>query len=158
WWEHAVRYSRQAGNRALDRSAAREALTHFEQARVALQELPDRRQWTEQRIDLCFEQRRALYPLGEFPLVAEGLSKARALAEGLGDQRRLGLVLGYLAILYSLRGEHARAIEAGEKARTVAEAVGDLELRVVASNYLGQALWYGGDLRRAAESVRTMIA
>jgi predicted ATPase len=35
-WGEAAGYSRLAGNRALDRSAAREALAHFEQARIAL--------------------------------------------------------------------------------------------------------------------------
>ncbi len=39
-WDKAVRYGRQAGTRALDRSALREALAAFEQARVALQSCP----------------------------------------------------------------------------------------------------------------------
>ena len=155
-WDKAVRYGRQAGTRALDRSAAREALAAFEQARAALQELPESRERTEQLIDLCFEQRNALLPLGEFARLGEVLNEARALAEGLGDQRRLGWALGYLAHLQSLLGEHARAIEAAERACAIAEAVGDLGLRVVANYYLGQALWYrrrpapGGRALRAA--------
>jgi class 3 adenylate cyclase/tetratricopeptide (TPR) repeat protein len=157
-WDQAVGYGRQAGTRALDRSALRDALTHFDQARVALQELPESREWTEQRIDLCFKQRNALYPLGEFARVSEVLSETHALAVGLGDQRRLGWVLSYQAIHYSLLGEHARAIEAGQSARAIAEAVGDLGLRVIATNYFGQALWYAGNPRRAAEPARTVIA
>ena len=65
-WDKAVWYSRQAGARALDRSAAREALAHFEQARAALRELPESRERTAQLIDLCFEQRSALVAIGEF--------------------------------------------------------------------------------------------
>ena len=121
-------------------------------------ELPESRERTEQRIDLCFEQRNALWPLGEFARLGEVLNEARALAEGLGDQRRLGWALAYLALLYSVLGEHARAIEAGERACAIAEAVGDLGLRVVANYYLGLALWYAGDPRRAAEPVRAAIA
>ncbi len=83
-WDKAVRYGRQAGTRALDRSAAREALAHFEQARAALRELPESRERTEQFIDLCFEQRNALHALGEFARVGEVLNEGRALAEGLG--------------------------------------------------------------------------
>ncbi len=157
-WDQAVRYGRQAGTRALDRSAAREALAHFEQARAALRELPESQERTEQLIDLCFEQRNALVPLGEFARLGEVLNEARALAEGLGDQRRLGWALGYLAFLYSLLGEHARAIDAADGARAVAEAVGDLGLRVVADFYLGIALWLAGDLRRAADALRAAIA
>ncbi len=157
-WDKAVRYSRQAGTRAHDRSALREALAAFDQARVALQELPESRARTEQRIDLCVEQRTALMPLGEFARLGEVLGEARALAEGLGDQRRLGRALAYQAHLQGLRGEHARAIEAGERACAIAEAVGDLGLRVVANYYLGLTLWNAGDPRRAAEPVRTVIA
>ena len=157
-WEKAVRYSRQAGNRALDRSALREALAHFEQARAALRELLENRERTEQRIDLCFEQRNALHALGEFARQGEVLNEARALAEGLGDQRRLGWALAYQAHLYTLLGEHARAIEAGQSACAIAEAVGELGLRVVANYYLGHAQWYAGDLRRAADALRAAIA
>ena len=141
-WDKAVRYSRRAGNRALDRSALREALAAFEQARVALQELPDSHERTEQRIDLCFEQRSALHPLGEFARLGEALSEARALAERHGDQRRLGWALGYLAFHYTILGEYARSIEAGERACVVAEAVGDLGLRIVTNYHLGAALWW----------------
>jgi len=157
-WDKAVRYGRHAGTRALDRSAAREALAHFDQARVALQELPESRERTEQLIDLCFEQRTALMSLGEFARLGEVLDEGRALAESLGDRRRLGWALGYQAALSSLLGEHARSIEAGENACAIAEAVGDLGLRVVANYYLGQALWFAGDPSRAADPVRTAIA
>ena len=157
-WDQAVRYGRQAGTRALDRSAAREALAHFEQARAALRELPESRERTEQLIDLCFEQRSALVPLGEFARLGEVLNEGRALAHRLDDQRRLGSALAYQAGLQSFLGEPARAIEAGERACTIAEAVGDLGLRVVANYYLGQALWWSGDPRRAAEPLRAVIA
>jgi class 3 adenylate cyclase/tetratricopeptide (TPR) repeat protein len=157
-WDQAVRYGRQAGTRALDRSAAREALAHFEQARGALRELPESQEWTEQLIDLCFDQRSALFPLGDFARLGEVVNEARVLAQSLGDQRRLGWAFGYLAMQYNLLGEHARAIEAGESARAIGEAVGDLGLRVVANYYLGLALWYAGDSRRAADAPRVAIA
>ncbi len=157
-WDKAVRYGRQAGTRALDRSALREALTHFDQARVALRELPESRERTEQLIDLCLELRHALYALGEFARVGQVLNEGRALAEGLGDQRRLGWVLGYLAPQHSLLGEHARAIEAGESACAIAEAIGELGLRVVANFYLGLALSWSGDPGRAADAEGAAIA
>jgi len=157
-WEKVVLYARKAGNRALDRSAAREALAHFEQARSALDELPESRQRAEQTIDLCFEQRTALHLLGELARQGEILGESRALAERLNDQRRLGWILAYQANPYNLRGEHALAIDTAKRARTIAEALGDLGLRVASSHYLGEALWQAGDLRRAAEPLRAMIA
>jgi len=157
-WAQAVRYGRQAGTRALDRSAAREALAHFEQARDALRELPECQERTEQLIDLCFDQRSALFSLGDFAQLGEVVNEARVLAQRLGDQRRLGWAFGYLAILYNLLGEHARAIEAGESARVIGEKVDDLGLRVVANYYLGLALWYAGDPRRAGDATLMAIA
>ncbi len=158
-WDKAVRYGRQAGTRALGRSAAREALAHFEQARAALRELPESRGRTEQLIDLCFDQRNALLPFfGELERVGEVLNEARALAERLGDQRRHGWALGYLAFVYTLLGELARAIDTADGARTIGEGVGDLGLRVVANYYLGMACWHAGDLQRAAAAQRVAIA
>ena len=157
-WDKAVSYSRQAGKRALDRSAPREALAHFDQARAALQELPDSRERTEQLIDLCTEQRNALFPLGDFARLGQVLGEARALAEALGEQRRLGWALGYLSANSNLLGEHARAVEAGERAFAIADGTDDLGLRVFASYYLGQALWWSGDPHRAAVPVRRAIS
>jgi hypothetical protein len=51
-WDKAVLYCRQAGVKAFVRSASREAGAYFEQALVALQHLPDRRDTQEQAIDL----------------------------------------------------------------------------------------------------------
>ena len=158
-WDQAVRYNRQAGNRALDRSVLREALAHFDQARAALEELPANRRRTEQLIDLCFAHRNTLFPLGEFSRLAEVLVEARALAERLGDQRRLARSLVYQTSLRSvILGEHAGAIEAGQGACAIAEAVGDLGLRVTARYFLGQALWLAGDLRAAVETLRVAVA
>jgi class 3 adenylate cyclase/tetratricopeptide (TPR) repeat protein len=157
-WDKAVRYSRKAGTRALDRSALRDALAAFEQARVALRELPDDREWTEQRIDLCFAQRNALFPLGELARLGEVLNEARALARRLGDQRRLGWALAYQALLHSVLGEPVEAIEAGESACAISEAVDDLGLRVVANYHLGVGLLFAGDPRRAAAPLRAAMA
>jgi tetratricopeptide (TPR) repeat protein len=157
-WDRAIRYARQAGNRALDRSAPREALAHFEHARAALRELPESQERTEQLIDLYFEQRSALLAIGEFARLGEVVNEARALADGLGDQRRLGRTLGYLAVHYIILAEHARAIEAARSACAIAEAIGDLGMRVVANLYLGQALWFAGDPQQGVEPLRTVIA
>ncbi len=150
-WDRAVGYGRRAGARAFDRSAAREALIHFEGARVALQELPENPERTRQLIELCFEQRNALFALGEFVEMGNVLDEARSLAESVGDRRSLGWALAYAAHRHSFLGEHPQAIEAGENARSIAEEVGDLGLRVVANYYLGQAFWFAGDPRRGGQ-------
>jgi class 3 adenylate cyclase/DNA-binding IscR family transcriptional regulator len=51
-WEKAVTYSREAGNKALARSANREAVACFEQAIAALGHLPESRTTLEQAVDM----------------------------------------------------------------------------------------------------------
>jgi len=157
-WEKAALYCRQAGTRALDRSASRESLTHFEQAHAALRELPESRQRIEQRIDVCFDQRNALVALGEFVRLGQVVDEGRELAESIGDQQRRGWALGYLSVRHNFLGEHARAIEAARSACAIAETVDHLGLRLAANYFLAQALWFSGALPEAADRLRTVIA
>jgi predicted ATPase len=82
-WEKAVTYLRQAGAKALVHSAYREAVSCFEQALTALHPLPDPRQKLERGIDLRFELRQSLFPLGELARVFGYLREA----EDLGLER-----------------------------------------------------------------------
>ena len=103
-WDKAVTYGRQAGARAVERSALREAAEAFEQALAALQHLPDNRATREQAIDLCFDLRNALHPLHEERQLLTHLRQAEPLAEALGDQRRLGHLAGYLSVCLRHQG------------------------------------------------------
>ncbi len=109
-------------------------------------------------MDLCFEQRNALHPLGEFVRQAEVLNEARTLAEALGDQQRLGQTLGYQANLCCILGEIARAIEVGERACAIAEEVGDLGVRVGANYHRGVALFHAATCAGRPTPWRTAIA
>jgi predicted ATPase len=102
-WDKALTYSRQAGARAMARSAYREAVTAFEQALVALQHLPEDQDTLAQAIDVRFDLRLALVPLGEYGRIFDALRDAERLAEALGDQRRLGWATVHM-INYTLHG------------------------------------------------------
>src|SRR5215471_3488254 len=93
-WDKAVSYSREAGSKAMGRFACREALTFFDRALSSLERIPTSRQIVQQTIDLRLDLRNALFPLEEFERLLENLRTAESLAEGLGDQRRLGRVSG----------------------------------------------------------------
>ena len=64
-WDKALAYCRQAGGRAIARSAYREAVAYFEQALAALAHLPEPHETLAQAIDLRFDLRNALLPLDE---------------------------------------------------------------------------------------------
>ena len=92
-WDKALAYCRQAGEKAMARSAHREAVGYFEQALSALPHLPEQRDTREQAIDLRLALRSALHAVWRLLGVSwRVLREAEALAEALDDPRRLGQV------------------------------------------------------------------
>ena len=129
-WEKALHYSRQAGARALARSANQEAVTYFEGALAALQHLPDSPERRAQAIDLRFDLRMALLPLGAFARIFALLQEAIALAEAGHDQQRLGLAYRYLITQFLNMGDPVRALEVGQRALALATRLDDVALQI----------------------------
>ena len=165
-WEKAVAYFRQAGARAVTRSAYREAVTCFEQALVALKHLPEHRGAIEQALDLRLDLRHALFPLGEFGWMLDHLREAETLAATLGDQRRQRQVTSYMtqdfrawgiANLQLLMGDHDRAVASGQRALALATTTGDFARQVMANYLLGEACHALGDYRQALDFMRKNV-
>ena len=157
-WEKAVVYCRQAGVRAEARSAHHEAVACFEQALVALAQLPERRDTLEQAIDLRCDLHNALHPLGEQARLFDHLREAEALAERLGDDQRLGRIASYQCLYFSAMGEPDRAIAAGQRALALATTSSAFDVQVLAQAILGQAYYAGGDFRQALNVARRVMA
>jgi DNA-binding NtrC family response regulator/tetratricopeptide (TPR) repeat protein len=148
-WAAAVRYARQAGARAFDRSANREAVASFEQALDALGHLPPGPETLVEAIDIRLALRSALLQLAELPRIARSLREAETAAEALGDQERLAWVRTYLTIAHLFAGEPRAALAMGERALALAEEAGDVGLRASARTPLAHAHRERGDYRRA---------
>jgi tetratricopeptide (TPR) repeat protein len=150
-WDKALAYCRQAGEKALARSAHREAVGYFEQAVSALPHLPETRDTREQAIDLRLALRSALQPSGDFGRILPYLREAEALAEALDDPRRLGQVLAFLSVEFYFRGAHDQAIASGQRALALATASGAVVLHALANQYLGFTYHDQSDYRRAID-------
>jgi DNA-binding NtrC family response regulator/tetratricopeptide (TPR) repeat protein len=150
-WAKAHTYLHQAGTKAFTRCAHQEAAVCFDRALAALGRLPESRERNERTVDLRFDLRNTLQPLGEFGRILECLREAEALARTLGDQRRLGEASAYLTDYFRLMGDQDRAIEYGQRALAIADAVDAFPLRLRANTYLGQTYYTLGDYRRGAE-------
>jgi tetratricopeptide (TPR) repeat protein len=153
-WSAAVIYSRQAGRKALDRSAHREATRWFEQALAALDHLPRSRTSSEQAIDLRFDLREGLQPLMEFARVHRYLDEAQALAEAIDDRSRLAQALSHLVTSAWADGDWCRARELGEHALSLAAEQGEVSLQVGLNFRLGNSLWFSGDYQAAINHFR----
>jgi len=148
-WEQAVRYLRQAGAKALARSAYRNSTAHYEQALAALQHLPQTPRALEQAIDLRFDLRNSLHPAGELQRALAYLREAERLAQTLDDQQRLGWLSVYMSGHLWQTGDTTEALACAERAKVIAERLSDLPLHVAANFYVGQACFVLGDYRRA---------
>jgi tetratricopeptide (TPR) repeat protein len=153
-WGKAVSYCQQAGARAHDRAAFREAVTSFDQALQALAHLPDDSDIRRLAIDLRLAVYLPLRVLGENGRRLALLGEAEALALALDDGGRLGRVLALMAHARRQTGDHDGAMAAGQQALALAAALGESALQVQASYTLGVAYLAIGDFVRAAELLR----
>jgi class 3 adenylate cyclase/tetratricopeptide (TPR) repeat protein len=150
-WEKAADYLYRAGAKAFGRSALREASVRYDQAKSALDHLPQTDEIRARSIDIRIEHRNALMQIGDYRRVKEILLEARARAEALGDQRRLGQTYSLLANFYMNTGDLDAALDSGRQALTIAEALGDFGLSVMVSLHLGWVHCVAGDYQRAEQ-------
>jgi class 3 adenylate cyclase/tetratricopeptide (TPR) repeat protein len=156
-WDKAVTYCQQAGTRARDRAAFREAVAAFDQALQALAHLPEPGDTQGLALELRLALGRSLTALGEYGRCLALLDEAEALAKALDDRARLGRVLAQMVLVRRDRGDYNGAIAAGQQALALATALGDSALQGEASHRLGQAYYTSGDFGRAAELLRRNV-
>src|SRR5262249_16405328 len=156
-WDKALAYFRRAGDKALARSASREAVACFEQALVALEHLPEARERHEQAIDVRFGLRNALVSRLEYGRVLTYLREAEVLAQALSDQHRLGWGAAYMADCYRATGDLPHAVEVGQRALALAGTLGDAALQVVMHLVLGRVYYALGDYPQAIDLLRQNV-
>jgi class 3 adenylate cyclase/tetratricopeptide (TPR) repeat protein len=157
-WEKAVTYLRQAGAKALARSAYREAVTFFDQALAALRPLPDSCQKIEAEIDLRLDLRQSLFPLNELAMVWSYLQEAERLARTIDDPRLLGWVSAYMSGHLVQTGGHVTEVRTfAQRVEAIAERLGDVPLQITAQYYLSAAPYLSGDYRGTEHVCRKLM-
>jgi DNA-binding NtrC family response regulator/tetratricopeptide (TPR) repeat protein len=157
-WEEAVGYLRDAGTRAFAHSANHEAVGWLEQALAALGHMPQTEARQAEAADLHIAMRNALTLLAQHERALRHLREAQALAERIGDRRRLGRALSFQANSLFLMGQNDGAIAAGGQARALAEELGDIALRTTTDMYVGRAHLHLGEFPRAIEIFGDIVA
>ena len=150
-WDKAVRYLRQAGAKALVRSAFREAAAGLEQALDTLRHLPEGPERTKQAIDLHLDAVGAVVGAGAWVKSTEHIHEAKRLAEALGDERRLGRALAALAVWALSAGDPDQALELSHRALAIAIGHNDESLQASVGYRLGVIWQAKGDYRQAVE-------
>ena len=150
-WEQAVTYLRQAGNKAVELSAYREASAFFEKALEALKQLPQDREHLLQEIDIRLSLRAIFGATAEYSRLEDRLDEAEALAISINDQPQLAAIYVAKTFASNLRGDVHASIRSGVRARAIAREIGDSGLGLAASYYLGQAYMWRGEFRRSLD-------
>jgi class 3 adenylate cyclase/DNA-binding winged helix-turn-helix (wHTH) protein/tetratricopeptide (TPR) repeat protein len=157
-WEPAVRYLWQAGRKATDRSALREAVTRFEEALSALQHLPETRATLENACDIGLDLRQPLNLLGELPRVLAILREAGHIADKLADDHRRGRVSWLMVNAHNLRSELDQAVASGTRALEIADALGEIGLRIATTTSLEQTYFYRGEYGQTVSLARANLS
>ncbi len=156
-WDKAQVYLRQAGARAVGKAALRESAAYFERALQALDRLPRSRESIEQAIDVHFDLRNSLVHLGGRGRLLEQLAQAEALAEGLGDRRRLGRTSCYMANCFWQGADYPRALASGRRALEIAREIGNPVLEIDTLLQLGHTHHGLGDYQRAVDRLTSAL-
>jgi tetratricopeptide (TPR) repeat protein len=130
---------------------------YLEQALATLAHLPETRERLEQAIDLRFDLRNSLFPLGEFERILGCLREAEGLARALDDPRRLGQMSVYMCHNLWMSGHPTDALAFGQSAQAIAESLRDVPLQVTGNLYLGAACLRTGDYRRAEDLLQKVL-
>ncbi|MBI2553085.1 MAG: AAA family ATPase, partial [Candidatus Rokubacteria bacterium] len=141
-WNKAVRYLRQAGAKAVARSANREALEFFEQALKVLGELPESRDTLAEALEIRIALGPALIAIkgANAPEVEASYLHARELCDRLEDTSRLFPVLWGLWYASYSQGRYRNSQEIGERLLSVAREGRDSALLVEAHHTLWATL------------------
>jgi predicted ATPase len=156
--EKAVHYLRQAGSRAVVRSALQDARVWLEQALATAETVPESSSTLEQAFAIRLELASVLTHLGEAGRVLEHLSEAETLAERLHDDARRGHVLAILSVTHSLVARLDEALVTGTAALEIARRLEDLKLRIATTTYLELAHYSRGDYERVVELATDNLA
>jgi predicted ATPase len=149
----AVGYWQRAGQRASERSAYLEAITHLTKGLEVLSALPNTPERAQQELTLQITFGPALNATKTWaaPEVERAYARARELCQQIGETPQLFSVLYGLWLYYEVRAELRTAHELGEQCLKLAQSVQEPALFLEAHFALGLTLFWLGELALARE-------
>ncbi len=151
--EQAIPYWQKAGQRAAQRSANTEAITHLSNGLELLKTLPDTLERTQQELRLQTTVGPAWMALKGYAAaeVERAYTRALELCQQVGETPRLLQVLLGLETFYHVRGQLQTARELGEQSLSLAQRMQDPARLFGAHAALGSALFHLGEFASARE-------
>jgi TOMM system kinase/cyclase fusion protein len=156
----AIPYWQQAGQRATQRSANAEAISHLTTALELLKTLPDTPERAQQELTLQITLGSPLQAAKGYgaPEVGTVYTRARELCRRVGETPQLVRVLPGLWKFYLVRAEHQTVRELGEQFLTLAQSAQDPVLLLEAHRALGNTAFWLGEVASAQAHLEQSIA
>lgn len=156
----AIPYWQQAGQRAGQRSAYVEAITHLTKGLELLKVLPDTPERAEQELMLQVAMGVPLQATKGYaaPEVQNLYAHARELCQRLGETRQLFPVALGLWVFFLVRGQYQTARELGEQLFSMAQRRKAPPLLLEAHSALGQTLCWQGEFAPARAHLERGLA
>jgi class 3 adenylate cyclase/predicted ATPase len=157
--EQAIPYWQQAGQRAIERSANVEAVSHLTKGLELLKTLPDTIECAQQELTLQIVLGVPLIATKGYaaPEVEYIYTRARQLCQRLGETPQLFPVLEGLRAFYFVRAEYTPSRDLGEQLLTLAQRFRDPALLLEAQQGLGMTLLGLGEFVPAREHLEQGI-
>ncbi|MDA2919106.1 TOMM system kinase/cyclase fusion protein [Desulfobacterota bacterium AH_259_B03_O07] len=158
--EQAIPYLKLAGQRARERSANMEAISHLTKGLELLKSMPDKTDRTRIELDLLITLGPALTAVKGWasPEVEQAYSRARELCEREGETVQLYTVLWVLGSFYLVRAEHNSAYDLGKRLLKLAEHNQDSDIFLAAHHHLGMASYCLGNFALAGDHLDQAVA
>ncbi len=150
-WDKALKYARQAGDKAVQQFAYQEARGYYEQALESLQHFPDNRKTIEQKFDLRIDLHYALIPLGAYDLILDHLRAAQTLGEAIDDTYRLSLLACQIGSYFQVAGDFDQAIASFHRALALSTSHKTFEVQLQANVLLGRIYEQVGNYHQGLE-------
>jgi class 3 adenylate cyclase/predicted ATPase len=147
----AVLYWQKAGQRAVERSAYAEAITHLSKGLEVLKTLADTPEHLQQELDLQLALGPVLVVIRgpASPAVEQAYARAQELCQQVGETPQHFPVLWGLWRFYNNRAEYQRARALGERLLSLAQQVHDAALLLEAHHALWATLLWSGEFASA---------
>jgi len=156
----ALPYWQRAGERAVQRSANAEAVTHLTKGLELLKTLPDTPERIQQELTLQLALGTPLMATKGYssPEVGQAYARARKLCQQMGDTPQLFPVLYGLSVFYIVGTDLQTARELGIQCLSLAQRVQDLGLILEAYTALGPTSFYLGKLTESRVHMEEALA
>jgi tetratricopeptide (TPR) repeat protein len=158
--EQAIPHWQRAGQRASQRSANVEAISHLTTALELLKTVQDTPARSQQELSLQIALGAVLIANKGFaaPAARQAYARARELCEQMGDTSQIFPVLYGLCTVYTVAGQHKTAHELAEQLLSLAHRQPTPTSLLPAHTAFGMALFFLGELAVSREHTEQAIA